>query len=93
MVEFIFMHHAESESSWGESSHEVDPRSLRIYNRLLKTLCSTGEIASMALCVLMVGMTVKLLFFTNFENVRFFDGTDQVCLYNGETGEIRDESI
>lgn len=86
------MDHVEANSSWGKKSHDTDVRTMRIYNRILKTLCSVGEVASIAICALAVGLTIKLLFFTNFENVRFYDGTDHVCIFNGETGEIRDES-
>lgn len=76
-------------TSWGAGTSELDVRALRRYNRFLAFCSNTAEWLAMALIPVIFGGVIWLVLFTNFENAIFYDGTDLVCIYNGETGEIR----
>lgn len=81
--------HDSTTTSWGDTSRKVDVRALRRYNRFLAAACGIAEWLAIALIPLTLAGVVWLVMFTNFENVIFYDGTDMICVYNGDTGEIR----
>lgn len=76
-------------TSWGDGSSDLDVRALRRYNRFLAACSDIAEWLAISLIPAILVGVVWLVMFTNFENVIFYDGTDMICVYNGETGEIR----
>jgi len=77
-------------STWGKPAENKDVRVLRRYNRLLRILSAIGEITVYVLIVLGVLVCGGMLFFGNFENTIFTDGTSVSCMLDGSTGEIVD---
>jgi len=78
-----------TQTSWGKGSGHLDVRALRRYNRILAALSSVAEWLAMALIPAILVGVIWLVFYTNFENAIFYDGTDMICVFNGDTGEIR----
>jgi len=77
-------------TSWGTTSvDDVDVRALRRYNRLLTSLAKFAELGSELVLVGLVASVIWLFTQVNFENAAFYDGTDRICVYDGQTGEIR----
>jgi hypothetical protein len=75
-------------NSWGRRSDHHDVRAMRRYNVLLRKLATVGECVVYLLAVLSAALFLWFLYFGNFENVIFTDGTDLTCVLNGSTGEI-----
>ncbi|WP_323025702.1 hypothetical protein [Castellaniella sp.] len=72
-------------SSWGRPKHEIDARVLRIYRSFLLRLSQAGEALNYILLTVMIAATVKLLVFTDFENLLPYDGTVLTCVLDGST--------
>lgn len=79
-----------SYSSWGKPSDHLDVRALRRYNSMLNSLARTGEVMVYVLAIAIVACFLWFLFYGNFENAIFTDGTSLSCIYDGENGEIVD---
>lgn len=75
-------------SAWGRDPEHFDVRALRKYNRLLRRMIMAGEWMVYLLVLAVVGGLSGFLFFGNFENVIFTDGTSLSCILDGNTGEI-----
>jgi len=81
-------HFLNGKSSWGHRVDEIDPLAIKRLNRFLKSLSNTGEnICILFTFILMITITALLLT-TNFENVIFFDGTTDLCIFSSKTGEV-----
>jgi len=77
-------------TSWGTTSaDDVDVRALRRYNRLLVSLAKFAELSCELVLAMLVASVIWLMTQVNFENAAFYDGTDRICIYEGQTGEIR----
>ena len=72
-------------SSWGRPRREIDARALRTYRRFLSFLSHTGEAVNIILLIVMFATIIKLLVFTNFENLIPYDGTAVTCVLGGST--------
>ncbi len=75
-------------TSWGHDPEHFDVRALRRYNALLHKLVVAGEWAVVILTLATVICFVGVLFFGNFEDIIFTDGTSLSCILDGNTGEI-----
>ncbi|QTP13323.1 hypothetical protein [Serratia symbiotica] len=75
-------------SSWGRDLTEPNIKALKKFNSILKTMNSFLERTDI-LIKLCVFLTIALLLFsTTFEDVILDDGTSNICVINGKTGEI-----
>ncbi len=79
------MLHRLANSSWGRTRHETDARVLKIYCRFLMRLSQVGEALNYVLIIVMIAAAVKLLAFTDFENLIPYDGTATTCVLDGST--------
>lgn len=79
-----------SYSSWGKPSERLDVRALRRYNVALNSLVRVGEFLVYALSFAVVAAFLWFMFYGNFENAIFTDGTSLTCIFDGTSGEIVD---
>jgi hypothetical protein len=80
--------HFNLNSDWGKPIPDYDPRALRKFNHILRRLNTTLEWISV---ILSIGIFISLLFLmfdTNFLDLIFDDGTSNLCVLEGKTGEI-----
>lgn len=78
-------------TSWGGNINGdmIPPRMLRGYESKLKKINFALFLVLIFFVITIIIMAVKLVFFTQFEIEIFDDGTDMICIYNPETGEIK----
>lgn len=69
-------------------SCEPDVRALRRYNQTLRNLSGAGELVGICLAVLLACGTILFTLATNYEDAIFDDGTTNICMIDGKTGEI-----
>lgn len=75
-------------TNWGRDAEHFDVRALRHYNVLLRKMVVLGECAVVLLTLMAVAGFMAFLFYGNFENVIFTDGTNETCILDGKTGAI-----
>ncbi len=75
-------------TTWGHEPEHFDVRAQRQYNALLRRMVVLGEWAVVLLTLAVVICFTAFLFFGNFENIIFTDGTSLSCILDGNTGEI-----
>jgi hypothetical protein len=75
-------------SSWGKPTHHLDVRAVRRYNAILRLISHVGEGAYFVMATGAICMFFGFLFFGNFENAIFSDGTSLTCMLDGITGEV-----
>ena len=73
---------------WGKRAQPSDVRALRRYNAMLLRMASAGEVSVYVLATLSTALFVWFLYWGNFENIIFTDGTELTCVLNGSTGEM-----
>lgn len=78
-------------STWG-SNFNIDmlPRNVMTrYVNMLKKVKFWLFLILIFILLIIVGMTIKFIFFTEYENYIFDDGTEMVCVFNPENGEMK----
>lgn len=75
-------------SSWGHKVHEINVRSVKRTNRVLRLLNEVGEKACIPISIIIVICMLYFLIFTNFEYVIFYDGTNDICVLSDTTNGV-----
>lgn len=75
-------------SSWGHAPEQISVKAKLKYKRILGSVATTGEIAALGLMIAILIALIWFLFFINFGNIVFDDGTMFHCVLDGLSGDI-----
>lgn len=70
-------------TSWGKPEEQIDVKTKKRMQTLLRASESLGELASMVSLVCLVPAVFWMLSEVNFLNLIFNDGTVHTCMYDG----------
>lgn len=79
------------DSTWGGRFNDrmIPPITLQRYYKFQRKVNGFLYIFFILLIIAMFGMTIKFLFFHEYQLLLFSDGTDFTCILNPSTGEMK----
>lgn len=74
-------------SSWGSRERKIDARAIKRVNQLLKIAENLGTNFCIFLVVILMALIPFFILSTDYENVIFYDGSNDICVM-GKNGVI-----